>query len=141
MTSIITSPAQEEKQIELMLERIEEKKLKLMDVKYTLKHYKIQSDRLDSLKKAKKELHEQVKEEEKKIEDLFYKDADFEKAKNDELTLKNEIKESVGELKQIIKNKHKVSAIVTEEYLANSQQLKLQLDFSPKVYINGKELK
>ena len=79
-------------EIEKLLLEIMELKDKFQDAKAILRGYKIKSERLTQLKRAQKELKEQVDEEKKNIEDEFLEDSDYEQASNDELTLKNQIK-------------------------------------------------
>jgi hypothetical protein len=133
--------APEQVQIQKLLDGIAEKKQKLEDAKIILKSYKIKSDRLDDLKSAAKELREQIKEEKDRIEDEFYEDKDYEQAKNDELTYKNEIKENTGELSAILHKKYKAPDLQTEDHTVNGEMVKLQLQFVPDIYLNGKSLK
>jgi hypothetical protein len=133
--------APEQVKISNLLVEIAEKKQKLEDAKIILKSYKIKSDRLDDLKSAAKELREQIKEEKDRIEDEFYEDQDYEQAKNDELTYKNEIKEKTGELSMILHKKYKAPELQTEDHTVNGEMVKLQLQFVPDIYLNGKALK
>ncbi len=126
-------------QIETLLQKLMQIKEKLGDAKAVLKHYKIKSERLNDLMKAKKELAEQVAEEKDRIESEYYSDPDFEKAKNDELTYKNESKEMTAELKQLMAQVNSDQLVSTYDYNIKGEKLKMQVERTVKVYINGKE--
>lgn len=128
-------------EIEKLLLQLMEIKDKLANSKAILKHYKIQSDLLAQLKQAKKEIQEQINDEKDRIEGEFYNDADFEKAKNDELTYKNEIKEKSGELKQKMAQVDTDEQLSTYNYNIKGEKIKMQVERVAKVYINGKEEK
>lgn len=128
-------------QIEKLLQSIIQTKEKLTDSKAILKHYKIKSDRLAELMKVKKELAEQITEEKDRIEAEYYEDSDFEKAKNDELTYKNQIKEKSAELRQVMADVDVTQKVSSYDYNIKGETLKLQVERSVKVYINGKEEK
>ena len=133
-------PADAEVSIDLILEQLFTIKEKLADSKAILKNYKVQSEKLTQLKLVKKELAEKIKEETDSIENEFYNDVDYEKAKNDELTFKNQIKEKTSELKTTLAVKYKTSDLITDSRLVKGQQLKLQLEFAPTVYVNGNKI-
>lgn len=128
-------------QIEKILEEILKKKGKLEDAKAILKHYKLKSPKLDDLMRAKKDLAEQIAEEKDRIESEYYEDKDYETAKNDELTHKNEIKEKTAELKQVMAQVDKDQIVSTYDYNIQGEQLKMQVERTVKVYFNGKEEK
>lgn len=126
-------------QIETLLQALMKKKDKLDDAKAVLKHYKIRSERLTDLMKAKKELSEQIKDEKDRIENEHYEDKDYEQAKNDELTLKNEIKEKSAELRQVMAQVDTDQSVSTYDYNIKGEKVKMQVERNVKVYINGKE--
>lgn len=128
-------------QIEKILVELMALKEKLQDSNVTLRSYKMRSDRLTQLKRAKKDLNEQVEEEKKNIEDEFLDDADYETAKNDELTLKNEIKEKSSDLRQVMAQINPKENLSTYDYNVKGEPLKVQVERVVKVYINGKEEK
>lgn len=135
------SPASSEVQIDSILNALMLIQGKLQGSKDILKHYKIKSERLTQLKRAKKELGEQIAEEKDRIESEYYEDKDYEQAKNDQLTYKNEIKEKKSELGVILHSKYKAPTLQTEEHIVNGEPVKLQLQFIPDIYINGRSLK
>jgi hypothetical protein len=116
-------------------------KNKLEDAKAILKHFKIKSERLTQLKRAKKQLGEQIEEEKKSIEDEFLSDSDYETASNDELTLKNQIKEKSSELRETMAKVNTDQLLSTYDYNIKGEALKMQVERVVKVYINGKEEK
>lgn len=128
-------------QIEKLLVEIHEIKDKLEDAKAILKDFKIRSERLTELKKAKKELTEQMEEEKERIENEFYEDKDYEQSKNDELTYKNQIKEKSAELRQAMAQVNTDQQLSTYEYNIKGEPLKMQVERVVKVYINGREQK
>lgn len=128
-------------QIEKLLQAIIDSKEKLEDTKAILKHYKLKSDRLTDLMKAKKELAEQVAEEKDRLENEFYQDTDYEKARNDELTYKNQIKEKNAELRQVMAEVDTGQKLSTYDYNIRGAKLKMQVERTVKVYLNGKEEK
>ena len=128
-------------EIEKLLQQLMELKEKMQNTKEILKSYKITSERLTQIKRAKKELGEQLEEEKKRIEDEFLADKDYETAANDELTLKNQIKEKNAELRQAMAQVNKGQDLSTYDYNIKGEMLKLQVQRVVKVYINGKEEK
>jgi|SRR5210317_1868850 len=141
MNQVIEQPISEQVQIQKVLEKIIEKKDKLAGAKEILKSYKIKSDKLTQLKRVQKDLKEQIIEEKKRIEDEYLDDRDYEDALNESLTLKNDIKELAGELRQLSAKKYNPPTLKTEDHNLVTGQYKLQLEFVPRVYINGSELK
>jgi len=128
-------------QIEKMLVELMELKDKLQNSREILRSYKITSERLTQLKRAKKELNQQLEEEKKNIEDGFLDDKDYETATNDELTLKNQIKEKNAELRQTMTEVNRNQDLSTYDYNIKGEQVKMQVQRVVKVYINGKEQK
>lgn len=128
-------------QIEKKLVELMETKDKLENTKAVLKHYKVKSDHLTQLTRAKKDLSEQINDEKKRIEDDFLEDADYEQAKNDELTLKNKVKEQSSELRELMAKVNKDQDLSTYDYNIKQEPVKLQVERVVKVYINGKEAK
>lgn len=128
-------------QIENLLTELVELKDKIASAKEILRSYKIRSERLTQLKRAKKDLNEQLEEEKKNIEDEFLEDKDYEQASNDELTLKNQIKEKNAELRQTMAQVNVGQQLSTYDYNIKGEPLKMQVERVVKVYINGKEEK
>lgn len=128
-------------QIENLLTKLVELKEKLAGARETLRSYKVKSDRLTQLKRAKKELNEQIEEEKKTIEDEFLGDKDYEQASNDELTVKNQIKEKNAELRETMAQVNVDQQLSTYDYNIKGEQMKMQVERVVKVYINGKEEK
>ena len=128
-------------EIEKQLTKLMELKDKLAGVKEILRSYKIQSDRLKQLKQAKKEMNDQIEEEKRKIEDEHLADKDFETAKNDELNLKNDIKEKNVEFRQMMSKVNPGQDLSTYDYNIKGEPLKVQVQRVVKVFINGKEEK
>lgn len=128
-------------QIEKLLVELIATKEKLMNAKEVLKSYKVKSDLLTQLQKTKKELGEQIADEKDKIENDFYADKDYETAKNDELTYKNQIREKSAELRELMSKVNPDQQLSTYDYNIKGEPLKVQVERVVKVYINGKEEK
>lgn len=128
-------------QIQSIVENIVALKEKIEGTKIILKEYKIESPELDALKKKQKTLNETIGEEKERIEGRLLEDIDYEKASNEILTLKNEFKEQKALLAQALKKKNKIPGLQTENMLVKSGQMKLQLEFTPVIFLDGKELK
>jgi len=128
-------------QIEKLLQELVEMKDKLANAKEMLKSFKIKSDRLTDLQKAKKQLLEQIGEEKDRIEDEHYADKDYEQSRNDELTYKNQIREKSAELRQLMGRVDTDKQLSTYDYNIKGEKLKMQVERVVKVYINGKEEK
>jgi len=138
---IQTNMALKPNQIEKMLQELLAIKEKLEDAKVILRDFKVRSERLTELKKAKKELGEQMDEEKDRIESEFYEDKDYEQSKNDELTYKNQMKEKNSELRQVMAQVNVDQQLSTYEYNIKGEPLKMQVERVVKVYINGREEK
>jgi predicted Zn-dependent protease len=130
-----------EVQIQKIMENIVALNGKIDDSKIILKGYKIKSERLTQLKRARKEMTEQINDEKKNIEDGFLEDKDYEEASNDLLNNKNKLKEATAMLRVAVGKKYNAPGLQTEDHLVSGDQYKLQLQFSPQIYINGKEFK
>lgn len=126
-------------QIENTLVELVELKDKLASAKAVLRGYKVTSERLTQLKRAKKDIGDQIAEEKRSVEDEFLEDKDYETAANDELTLKNKIKEKNGELRQTMAQVDKGQDLSTYEYNIKGETLKMQVQRVVKIFINGKE--
>ncbi len=128
-------------QIEKLLVELVGVKEKLANAKETLKNYKIKSDRLTEFQKAKKDLLGQISDEKDRIGNEFYADKDYETAKNDELTYKNQIREKNAELRELMAKVNPSQQLSTYDYNIKGEPLKIQVERVVKVYINGKEEK
>jgi hypothetical protein len=128
-------------QIEKLLVELVGVKEKLLNAKETLRGYKVKSDLLSQLQKTKKELGEQITVEKNRIENEFYEDKDYETAKNDELTYKNQMREKNAELREIMAQVNPDQQLSTYDYNIKGEPLKMQVQRVVKVYINGKEEK
>jgi uncharacterized protein involved in exopolysaccharide biosynthesis len=128
-------------QIEKNLLELVEMKDKLANARAVLRQFKVRSERLTQLKRAVKDIKDQMEDEKKRIEDEFLEDENYEKAANEELTLKNEIKEKNGELRDLLKEVNKSQDLSTYEYNIKGEPVKLQVERVVKVYLNGREEK
>jgi len=140
----IEQPAPTERQIQNLVESIAKIDEEIKGNKDILKNYKIKSDELTRMSAQKKELQDAINEEKERIENVHAEDPTFAEARADEQRLTNQKKEKIAELKQAMKLKHagKMANIFKEEVMtASGGQMLLNLEFAPRVYLNGKELK
>ncbi|QQR84223.1 hypothetical protein IPJ72_03500 [Candidatus Peregrinibacteria bacterium] len=128
-------------QIENLLVEVMKLQESIKNAQAVLKHYRIQSPELTLLKKTKKELTEQIEQEKARIEDEFLADPDFETARNDELTHKNDLKEKNALLRKLLSELNPAETLSNYEYNINGEALRLQVEKTAKVFINGKEQK
>ncbi|MCK5610563.1 hypothetical protein KAR91_52305 [Candidatus Pacearchaeota archaeon] len=134
-------PEPKPKKVETLLVELTELKDKMANAKEILKNYKVRSERLTQLKRAKKDLNEQVEEEKRNIEDEFLEDKDYEAASNDELTLKNQLREKNSEIRESLAQFNRDQDLSTYDYNVKGEPIKLQVQRVVKVFINGKEEK
>lgn len=135
----VDKPVLKPNQIEKMLVELMEIKTKYAATKDILKAYKIHSDQLTDLKRKKKELNDMIQEEKDRIEDEYLADATYEQAHNEELTLKNQIKEKNAHLRQTMAEVDRDQNLSTYQYNIKGEPLKVQVQRTVKVFINGKE--
>lgn len=141
-THIEQSVDQNEKQeIQKLLYEIVETKDRIVSNRIIMKNYKVASDPLSKLKQQMKVLKEAMEEEKERIEKELALDKDYEKSKHEDLKLKNELKEKMAMLRLSLRNQHKVASVYTEKYEVKGVQMKLQLEFAPNLYLEGKPLK
>jgi len=76
-----------------------------------------------------------------RIEDELLADKDFEQAKNDELNLKNDIKEKNAEFRGLMAKVNPGQDLSTYDYNIKGEPTKVQIQRVVKVFINGKEEK
>jgi len=125
--------------VEKLLVELVELKDKLANAKEMLKSYKIKSDRLTELKRAKKEIAEQIESEKKRIEEEYLEDKDFEQAKQDELKYKNEVTEKNTDIREVVRELNVNQVVSTYDYNIKGEPMKMQVERVVKVYINGQE--
>lgn len=133
--------SQDQMTLEILLRELLEVKQKIQDNKMILKHYKVQSEQLTQLKNAYKELKRQIDDEKKRIEEDFMLDIDYEQAKKDEITYKEEFREKAAALREKASEMNKGEDLVQMEYNIDDQPLHLQIERIVKVYLNGSEQK
>ncbi len=130
-----------EQQVQTLLEQIAKLNEDIKGNKDVMKEYKIESDELRGMTDKKKILQDAINEEKEKIEIVHAEDPTYGETKADILAKENQRREKIGELRGILKSKHKTPEIKTEDYVISGGQMKLQLAFEPQIYIDGKELK
>lgn len=128
-------------QIETIVADIVAIQEKIKNNKEVLKSYPIKSDPLRDMMAKRLVMNKAIAQEKERIKSDLLADKDFETATHEEKKLKNELKEKAAQLRLIYKNKHKVGTVYAENVQAHGKQLRLQLEFTPNVYLEGKPLK
>lgn len=128
-------------QVENLLVDLMDLKDKLFGAKGILKSYKVKSDKLTALVKARKELTAQIEEEKRHIENDFLEDKDYSESKADELKYKNAITEKSADIREVVREINKDQQLSTYDYNIKGEILKMHVERHVKVYINGKEEK
>lgn len=128
-------------QIEKLLTEIVSIKEDQLNTKALLKHYKISSDNLSRLQNAKKDLQAQIEEEKRQIEENYFADEDYKKAIEDEMKQKIHLREKNTQLKELLAKVRTNEELSTYNYNINGENIKMQVEKSLKVYLNGKEAK
>ncbi|MBI5412378.1 hypothetical protein HZA43_04395 [Candidatus Peregrinibacteria bacterium] len=126
-------------QVEKMLVELIELKEKLQGAKAILRHYKVTSDELTRLRQAYADLKEKIQDEKNRIENQFLEEKDYEEAYNDDLLYKGQIKEKNAHLRQAMAQINPTENLSTYDYNIKGEMLKLQVQRTVKVYINGRE--
>lgn len=126
-------------QIEKLLMELADLKEAQLGNKDILKHYKIESENLTRFKQMQKDLKGQIEDEKQAIEAEYLADDDYKDAKHDELLKKNEIKEKAAELRALMAKASPREDLSVFDYNIKGEMIKLQVERSVKVFINGKE--
>jgi len=124
-----------------MVERLFRAKENLKDVKDTLKAYKITSEKLEELKKARKAFTDQVNDEKTRIEAQFQKDKTYNELREKALDCEEKIALSKQDLRQLLKDEALEKGFVELTVEVEGQIMKLQSQAKVAIYFNGKEEK
>lgn len=128
-------------QVENLLVDLMDLKEKLKDAKEILKDFKVKSDKLTQLTKAKKEMTAQIEEEKRRIEEDLREDKDYEQSKQDELKYKNAITEKNADIKEVMREMNKDQQLSTYDYNIKGEMIKMHVERYVKLYLNGREEK
>lgn len=130
-----------EAKAQAMVERMFRAKDDLKELKNALKAYKITSEKLEELKKARKEFTDQINDEKDAIEAGFQKDKTYNELREKVLDCEEKIAVSKQDLRVLLKEKAKETEFFEMEFEVNGIPFKLQSQAKVALYFNGKEEK
>lgn len=123
------------------VERLIRAKENLKDIKNALKAYKITSESLEELKKARKEMTQQINDEKDRIEAEFQKDETYNKLREDILDAEEKIAVAKQDLRVMLREQAMQNEFVEMQFEINGIPFKLQSQAKVALYFNGKEEK
>ena len=124
-----------------IVERMFRSKDDLKDIKNALKAYKITSEKLEELKKARKEFTQQINEEKDRIEAEFQKDKTYNELREKVLDAEEKIAVTKQDLRVLLKEEALKKDFVEMQFEVNGIPFKLQSQAKVAIYFNGKEEK
>lgn len=124
-----------------LVERLFHAKDDLKDVKNALKAYKVTSEKLEELKKARKEYSQQIAEEKVRIEAEFQKDKTYNELREKVLDCEEKIAVAKQDLRVALRDKAMKNEFVEIAIEVDGQPVKLQSQVKVALYFNGKEEK
>jgi hypothetical protein len=130
-----------EAKAQAMVERMFRAKDDLKELKNALKAYKVTSEKLEELKKARKEFTDQINDEKDVIEAGFQKDKTYNEIREKVLDAEEKIAISKQDLRVLLKEKAKETEFFEMEFEVNGIPFKLQSQAKVALYFNGKEEK
>ena len=116
-----------------------EAKKKRKEVNKELKAYKITSEKLEELKKARRQYNEQIKEEKERIEGEFQKDETYNGLREEKESSEETIANSKLELKILLTGEAKNSGSVKYEVDVHGQKLQIYAQLSLDLFLDGKQ--
>ena len=116
-----------------------EAKRKRKEVNRELKAYKITSEKLEELKKARKQYNDQIKEEKERIEEEFKKDETYNELREEKESSEETIANSKLELKILLTGEAKNSGSVKYEVDVHGQKLQIYAQLSLGLFLDGKQ--
>ncbi|MDP2691994.1 MAG: hypothetical protein Q8O95_06365 [bacterium] len=135
------SEAQLELKAQVLVEKFFRAKDELKDIKNALKAYKVSSEKMEELKKARKEFTQQITDEKDRIEAEFQKDKIYNELREKVLDQEEKIAVAKQDLRIILKEKAMENEFVEIKFEVNGQPFKLQTQAKVAIYFNGKEEK
>lgn len=113
----------------------------LKDVKNALKAYKVTSEKLEELAKARKEFTDQINEEKERIEAQFQKDKTYIELREKKLDAEEKIAVAKQDLRVAMLDETIKKQFVEMEVDVNGVPMKLQTQVKVNLYFNGREEK
>lgn len=128
-------------QAQNMVERMFRAKDELKDIKNALKAYKVTSEKMEELKKARKEFTQQINEEKDRIEAEFQQDKTYNELREKVLDAEEKIAVAKQDLRVILRDEAMKKDFVEMQFEVNGIPFKLQSQAKVAIYFNGKEEK
>jgi len=130
-----------EAKAQALLERMFRAKDELKETKNALKAYKVTSEKMEELKKARKEFTDQINDEKARIEGEFQKDKTYNELREKVLDAEEKIAVSKQDLRVLLKQKAMENEFFEMQFDVNGIPFKLQSQAKVALYFNGKEEK
>jgi|CXWL01.1.fsa_nt_gi hypothetical protein len=130
-----------EAKAQALVERMFRAKDDMKELKNALKAYKVTSEKMEELKKARKEFTEQINDEKDRIESGFQKDKTYNEIREKVLDCEEKVAVSKQDLRVLLKEKAKDHEFFEIEFDVNGVPFKLQSQAKVALYFNGKEEK
>lgn len=128
-------------QAQMHVERMFRAKDELKDIKNALKAYKVTSEKMEELKKARKEFTQQINEEKDRVEAEFQKDKTYNELREKVLDQEEKIAVSKQDLRVILRDEAMKNEFFELQFEVNGIPFKLQSQAKVAIYFNGKEEK
>jgi len=130
-----------EAKAQALLERMFRAKDDMKEFKNALKAYKVTSEKMEELKKARKEFTDQINDEKERIEAEFQKDKTYNELREKVLDCEEKIAVSKQDLRILLKEKAMENEFFEMQFDINGIPFKLQSQAKVALYFNGKEEK
>lgn len=128
-------------QAQMHVERMFRAKDDLKEIKNALKAYKVTSEKMEELKKARKEFTQQINEEKDRIEAEFQKDKTYNELREKVLDAEEKIAVAKQDLRTVLRDEALKQDFVEIQFEVNGIPFKLQSQAKVAIYFNGKEEK
>ena len=130
-----------EMKAQALVERLFHAKDDIKDIKNALKAYKITSEKMEELKKARKEFTDQINEEKDRVEAGFQKDKTYNELREKLLDAEEKVAIAKQDLRVALKDQALKNDFMEMEFEVNGVLFKLQTQAKVALYFNGKEEK
>lgn len=127
--------------VKVAVEKLYRAKDDLRDVKNALKHFKVTSELLEELRKAKKDIGAQFNEEKERIEAEFSKDGTYNKLREEKLDKEEQIALAKQDLRKSLEKETIANGMAEIEVEVDGMPVKLQTQVRVELYFNGVEEK
>ncbi|PIV90804.1 hypothetical protein COW46_01515 [Candidatus Gracilibacteria bacterium CG17_big_fil_post_rev_8_21_14_2_50_48_13] len=126
-------------QLERLLADLVKERERHAVAKERLKEFRIESEALTDLKRAARDIRDQVKAEKQRLEEEFKQDEDFQDSTKEELESRERMRELTHELRELLAEFPMKDDLASFEFNIQGDRQQIQLEKVLKMYINGKE--